>query len=96
MGIEDPAIWLTLSGTLSTAAFTAMGWGFKVWREKIRARSRKENLVEALKDAQPAERSEIIKALTEYERPANDSAPVAEIASSVARKTRRAVESKLQ
>ncbi|MCY1140466.1 hypothetical protein OWR29_20915 [Actinoplanes sp. Pm04-4] len=91
MGIEDPAIWLVLSGTVSTALMTAMGLGFKVWREKIRAGSRNKNLVEALKDVKPEDRPAIIKAVAELERPADESPPVGEIVPSVTRRPRKTV-----
>ena len=94
MGIEDPAFWIAL-GSMVTAA---TGVGCKVWLEKIRAQSRKENLDRALKGAKPADRPKIIDAMVRYERPVVDSAPVtdsvAEIASSVVDKARAALEGK--
>lgn len=60
----DATFWLAVSASL----VGAIGTGFKVWREKIRARSRRENLHEALRKTRPADRPKIIEALAKYER----------------------------
>lgn len=94
MGIEDPAFWIAVGGMVTTAA----GVGCKVWLEKIRAQSRKENLDRALEGTKPADRPKIIDAMVRYERPVFEPAPltdsVAEIASSVMDKARNAIEGK--
>ncbi|WP_433306884.1 hypothetical protein ACQP2F_21990 [Actinoplanes sp. CA-030573] len=60
----EPAIWLAMSASLVGAA----GAAFTVWREKIRARSRRDSLHEALRKTRPADRAKIIEALAKYER----------------------------
>jgi len=95
VGIEDPAIWLSLSGSVSTALLTAMGLGFKLWREKIRAGSRNQNLVEALKGAKSGDRSAIIKAVAELERGTDEAPPADNVVANVARKTRQAIEGQM-
>jgi hypothetical protein len=94
VGIEDPAIWIAVGGVVSSAA----GFACKVRLEKIRAKSRKENLDRALQDVKPADRPKIIEAMVRYERPAVEAAPitdsVTEIASSVVQRARGAIEGK--
>jgi hypothetical protein len=66
MAIENPTIWAA-TATVSTAAATIAGVGFRAWREHIRAGCRLASLREALRDTAPADRADILRALADLE-----------------------------